>query len=88
MISEEESRKAMMQFVREQIASDHEYDDFELWQSCLTWAEQRIREDERRKCADYAGRIASMMEQGAGECNPGERLRQVEHTIRAGKLED
>lgn len=38
---------------------------------------------ELREVADYAGRQASMMEQGAGEYRPGERLRWVEKRIRA-----
>ena len=45
----------------------------------------RIERREREACAAYCGRLAEMMEQGAGEGEPGGRLRQAEHTILAGQ---
>ena len=33
-------------------------------------------------CANFADRIATMIENGAGEAEPGERVRQVEQHIR------
>lgn len=40
---------------------------------------------ERDACADICSRLAVMMEEGAGECTPGECLRQAERMIRARK---
>lgn len=37
---------------------------------------------ERERCAGMAEDLAAMMENGAGECNPGERLRQCARNIR------
>ena len=40
---------------------------------------------ERRACAAYCLRLADIMEQGAGEHTPGDRLRQAADTILAGR---
>lgn len=40
---------------------------------------------EREACAKLCGRLAAMMEQGAGELAPGGRLRQAEQAIRTGR---
>ena len=40
---------------------------------------------ERERCAAYCGELAKIMECGAGELGPGQRLRQAEQTIRAGR---
>jgi len=40
---------------------------------------------ERARCATIAADIAWMMEMGAGELGPGERLRQVQQKIERGE---
>ena len=40
---------------------------------------------ERERCAVYCGTLAQIMECGAGELEPGGRLRQAEQTIRSGR---
>ena len=40
---------------------------------------------ERERCAAYCGTLAQIMECGAGELEPGGRLRQAEQTIRSGR---
>ena len=40
---------------------------------------------ERERCAAYCGELAEIMECGAGELGLGQRLRQAEQTIRAGR---
>lgn len=39
---------------------------------------------EREACAAYCGFLASLMERGAGELEPGRRLRQAQETILQG----
>jgi uncharacterized coiled-coil DUF342 family protein len=41
-----------------------------------------IKQDERERCADICARLAEIMEQGAGEIEPGSRLRQAVVMIR------
>jgi hypothetical protein len=43
---------------------------------------------ERQRCAEICAALARMMEAGAGEGNPGDRLRQAERLIREGTAED
>jgi hypothetical protein len=41
---------------------------------------------ERERAALICEELAEMMELGAGECNPGERLRQAAQNIREGRV--
>ena len=59
------------------------------YEKTIIWAATRARKFAAKNeskalqdCAAFADRIATMIEQGAGEAEPGERVRQVESYIR------
>jgi len=59
-------------------------------QSNVVWAMKKAWEagvaEEREACAQVCDRIAEMMEAGAGEPEPGQRLRQAAQMMRSNAL--